>query len=124
MNTSDDCCSIQPYFKVHPGKLESFKELCKRFVAQTKNEEDCLYYSFTFHDDEVYCREAYTNANGVLAHLQNIGPILEEALQISDITKLEIHGPKGELKKLKDPLAAFNPEYWTLEYGFRNIPVA
>ncbi len=124
MNKVDDCCSIKPYFKVHLGKLDSFKKLCERFVDQTKKEDNCLYYSFTFHDDEVYCREAYSDADGVLAHLQNVGPLLEEALKIADLTKLEIHGPEKELKKLEDPLAPFHPVFWTLEYGFRNVPVS
>jgi len=28
MATSDTCCTIVPYFKVHDGKLEDFKTGC------------------------------------------------------------------------------------------------
>jgi len=32
---------------------------------------------------------------------------------------LEIHGPEQELSKLKQPLSAFSPNYFTLLYGIR-----
>ncbi len=54
-----------------------------------------------------------------LLNLENVGAILEEALKISDLTRLEIHGPEEELAKLRDPLANLKPEFFTLEYGFR-----
>jgi hypothetical protein len=37
-----------------------------------------------------------------------------------EITDLQIHGPEEELAKLREPLKDFGPNYWTLEYGFRN----
>ena len=37
----------------------------------------------------------------------------------SEITRLEVHGPESELDKLREPLAALNPQFFTLEYGFR-----
>jgi hypothetical protein len=51
--------------------------------------------------------------------IDNVGAILQEALTISDLTRLEIHGPEEELAKLRDPLASLKPEFFTLEYGFR-----
>ena len=36
--------SLHPYFKAHPGKLETIKALLPRFVASsTKTEEHCFY---------------------------------------------------------------------------------
>lgn len=55
----------------------------------------------------------------MLAHLENVGPPLEEALQIAAITRLEIHGPGEEVAKLRVPLADLQPRFFTLEYGFR-----
>jgi len=69
--------------------------------------------------NQAHCREGYEDAEGVLAHLENVGSLLEEALTISDLTRLEIHGPERELAKLREPLAALNPEFFTLEFGFR-----
>lgn len=120
MATEDTCCTIVPYFKVHDGKLPAFRSLCEQFVAKTRAEPECLYYGFSFDGDQIHCREGYTNAEGLLAHLENVGPLLQEALKISDITRLEVHGPETELTKLRQPLAELNPQFFTLEYGFRN----
>ena len=120
MTTQDTCCSIAPYFRVHEGRLEEFKSLCERFVARTREEPKCLYYGFSFLDDAAHCREGYRDAEGLLAHLDNVGSLLEEALQIADLTRLEIHGPARELQKLREPLSNLNPEFYSLEFGFRN----
>jgi len=120
MATDDKCVTIHPYFKVHEGQLDAFRSFCERFVEMTSSEEACLYYGFSFDGDQVHCREGYRGADGLLAHLGNVGPTLQESLEIADITRLEVHGPASELDKLKEPLADFNPHYFELEYGIRN----
>lgn len=119
MATQDTCCSIVPYFRVGAGKLGEFKGLCEQFMEKTRNEPKCLYYGFSFCGDEVHCREGYVDAQGTLAHLDNVGPLLQEALKISELTRLEVHGPEPELAKLRQPLAELNPQFFALEYGFR-----
>ena len=119
MATQDKCCTIVPYFKVHEGKLDTFKAMCEQFMEKTETESKCLYYGFSFDGDQVHCREGYEDAEGLLAHLENVGALLQEALKIADITRLEVHGPEQELSKLRAPLAALNPQFFTLEYGFR-----
>lgn len=119
MSLSDTCCTIVPYFKVSEGNLEAFKALCERLLEKTQNESKCLYYGFSFDGHEVHCREGYEDAEGLLAHLQNVAPLVDEALTLSELTCLEIHGPEAELAKLRGPLAALNPQFFTLELGFR-----
>lgn len=119
MATQDRCCTIVPYFKVKAGKLDAFRALCERFVDRTKAEPACLYYGFSFDGDQAHCREGYEGADGLLAHLQNVGALLKEALEIADIARLEVHGPAAELAKLRKPLADLKPQFFTLEYGFR-----
>lgn len=119
MRTQDSIVSIYPYFKVSDGKLDDFKTLCERFLAATRQEPKCVYYGFSFHENDVHCREGYEGAEGLLTHLSNVGPILAEALKIAQLTRLEIHGAAEELAKLKDPLSNLQPTYFTLEYGFR-----
>ncbi|MCP4391744.1 MAG: hypothetical protein GY802_25845 [Gammaproteobacteria bacterium] len=119
MPTQDTCCSIVPYFKIHQGQLDNFKGLCEQFVTLTDNEVKCLYYGFCFDGDQAHCREGYQDAEGLLAHLDNVGAVLAEALKIADLTRLEIHGPEQELAKLREPLTDLNPQYFVLEYGFR-----
>ncbi|GJM04384.1 MAG: hypothetical protein DHS20C09_03750 [marine bacterium B5-7] len=120
MATQDTCCTLVPYFKVSEGKLDEFKVICEQFMEITeKNEPNCLYYGFSIKDDVVHCREGYANAEGLLAHIENAGALLGEALKICEIARLEVHGPEAELAKLRGPLADLNPEFYVLEYGFR-----
>ena len=44
MSTTDTCCSIVPYFYVSDENMSSFKALCEEFVAQSSDEDLCLYY--------------------------------------------------------------------------------
>jgi len=119
MATKDTCCTIVPYFKVHAGKIDAFRNLCERFVAKSSSEPKCLYYGFSFDGDEVHCREGYVDAEGAMHHLENIGMLLNEALTLADVSRLEIHGPAAELDKLRASLDPLKPRYFTLEYGFR-----
>jgi quinol monooxygenase YgiN len=107
--------SLHPYFKVHPGKLEAVKAGFPRFVEKTATEKENLFYGFTINGDEILCREAYESAEGLLAHVENIGALLAEMLTMADLTRVEVHGPASELEKLKAPLAHLNPKWFTLE---------
>jgi len=109
--------SIHPYFKVHPGKLDAARALLPKFIAKTSTESKCLYYEFTSREDVVFCREGYADAEGALAHLANVGDELGQMLQISDLLRLEIHGPAAEIEKLKAPLADHHPEWFVYEAG-------
>jgi len=119
MATTDRCCTIVPYFQVREGQMAAFRELCEQFVEKTRTEPKCLYYGFSFAGDRAHCREGYEDAAGLLAHLENVDALLKQALQISDLIRLEIHGPEAELAQLREPLAALKPEFFSLEYGFR-----
>lgn len=104
--------SLHPYFKAHSGKLETCKALLPRFVEKTATEEKVLYYEFTLNGDEIFCREAYVDAEGTLAHLSNVGGLLAEMLQNADLVRIELHGPENELEKLKGPLAHLNAAWF------------
>ena len=119
MASTDPCVTLVPYFKVEGGKLDDFRALCERFVMLTQNEAGCLHYAFSFNGDEVHCREGYRDGPAVLAHLENVGAVLQEALGISKITRLEVHGPAAQLEVLREPLAGLAPQWFTVEYGFR-----
>jgi quinol monooxygenase YgiN len=115
MSTLSNFVSLHPYFKVHPGKLEAVKAGFPRFVEKTASEKENLFYSFSIRGDEIFCREGYTDAEGVLGHLDNVGALLAEMLTMSDLTRVEIHGPAAELEKLKGPLAHLNPAWFAIE---------
>lgn len=111
--------SLHPYFKVHPGKLADFKTGMQAMVEKTRAEAKNLFYDFTVNAaaDEVFCREAYTDAAGLLAHLENVDALLKEALTLADLVRLEVHGPADELAKLKAPLADFKPAWFAHACG-------
>ena len=115
MSALSNFVSLHPYFKVHPGKLETVKAGFPRFVEKTATEKKNLFYGFTISGDEIFCREGYTDAEGVLAHLDNVGALLTEMLTVADLTRLEVHGPAAELSKLKEPLAHLNPAWFTIQ---------
>ncbi len=110
--------SLHPYFKANDeAGLAAFKALMPKFIERTSTEAGCLYYDFTINGDEVYCREAYTDASATLAHLENVGAVLEEAMTHAPLTRLEVHGPAAELDKLREPFAGMSPVYFTFEAG-------
>ncbi len=115
----DTCCTLVPYFQVQPGQLEAFKALGPRFVERTRSEPGCVHYCFSFDGDTAHCREGYDDAAAVLAHLDNVGALLGEALKIAKITRLEVHGPAAEIDKLRGPLAQLKPQFFVLEEGIR-----
>jgi quinol monooxygenase YgiN len=109
--------SIHPYFKVHEGKLNDFKDLLPRFISATAAEEKCYWYDFTICGDIVHCREAYEGAEGLLAHVANVEALIGEALGMSELLRIEVHGPLDELEKLQEPLAELNPDYFGFHSG-------
>ena len=115
----DTCCTLVPYFKIADDQLAAFKAIGERFVAKTRTETGCLHYAFSFAGQEAHCREGYDDAAGMLAHLENVGALLQEVLKISEITRLEVHGPAAELAKLREPLAGLNPKFFELAAGIR-----
>ena len=119
MTSLDTCCTLVPYFKVNEGQLEASKALCVRFEAQTRKEPGCVHYAFSFDGDVAHCREGYDDAAALLVHLDGVGAILQEALKIAAIARLEVHAPAAELAKLREPLAGLNPAFFTVAAGFR-----
>lgn len=109
--------SLHPYFKAHPGKIDAFRALFPKFVEKTAPEKGCLHYGFSVNGDEVFCREAYRSAEDVLTHLENVNALLQEALNLSDLTRIEVHGPAEELDKLRLPMAALSPAFFVYEAG-------
>jgi quinol monooxygenase YgiN len=107
-----------PYFEIPPRNLARFRAFCEEFIARTRNEPKCLYYGFSFNGTRAHCRECYADADGVLAHLENVADLNARALHLASIVRYEVHGPREELEKLRGPLALLNPEFFVVELGF------
>lgn len=109
--------TIHPYFKVSDENLDAFKAKLPSFVEKTQAEPACLFYDFTINGNIVFCREGYVGAEGALAHLDNVGEMLQEALGMSELIRLEIHGSPEELDKMREPLADLNPDWFVFNCG-------
>lgn len=107
--------SLHPYFRAHPGKIEAAKSVFRQFVERTATENENLFYGFTVSGDEIFCREAYESAEGLLAHLENVAAPLSQMLKFADLIRVEVHGPADQLEKLREPMAHLNPACFALE---------
>lgn len=119
MFVTDTCCTLVPYFEVPDDQMGAFKGLCPQFVEKTRTESGCMHYAFSFSGNTAHCREGYANAEAVLAHLDNVGALLGEALKLAKIIRLEVHAPSSEIEKLRAPLASLAPAFFILEPGIR-----
>lgn len=117
MSSLSTAVSLHPYFQIHAGKTDEFTAGFAAFVERTSTEPGCLYYDFTLNGDQVLCREAYVDGDAALGHLSNVDDLLKKALSISDLIRLEIHGPAAELDKMRGPLAGLNPAWFVHQAG-------
>lgn len=121
MTTQDTELTVTAFFTVKPGKQAVFEQLADRFVETTRKESGMLAYGWSFKADEAHCRQRYQNAAGFLEHVENVIALFQEALTISDCTRLAIHGPEDELAKLREPLKEIDLlQYFVLRDSFRN----
>ena len=120
MSKFDNAVSINPYFNVSDENMEACKTVLAEFCELVKKEEACLFFNFTFNGNVVCCREAYTDAAGVQAHLENCGEALGKFLEVVELARIEVHGPAAELDKLREGFADFNPDYYICECGIGN----
>ena len=59
------------------------------------------------------------NDEHCIEHIENVGDIIEKALQISELIQFEIHGQKEDLDQLKEPLKDLDITYFEYLCGFR-----
>ena len=119
MALDDTVCTLVPYFLVNDGELDAFKALGERMVEKTRGEDAVVFYGFSFSGRHAHCREGYRDADGILAHLENVGELLGQALQIASLERLEVHAPADQVAKLQGPMAELAPTFFTMETGFR-----
>merc|ERR1712144_200530 len=88
-STSYTFLTIQPTFTIKDW--EAAAPIMAEFVERTKTETGCVYYGWTKVGDTLFCREAYVNAEGVLAHLDNVGALVGKMLEAAaTLDKIEL----------------------------------
>jgi len=123
MKNLSQAVSLHPYFQIRDGNLNAFLALMPKFIEKTSNEPGCVYYDFSRNGDTAFCREAYVGADGLLAHLENVGDLVAQFLELSELIRVEVHGPAAEIEKLREPMAGMNPDFYIRETGLE-IPCA
>lgn len=124
----DSHVTIEPFFHVAEGKGEDFKKVVTEFLETTKaaGNKHTEYYGFASSGSgSFYCREGYSNAQGVLDHLNDVGAIVKgKAVPLCSSFSVRIVGPKAELDKLREPITAAVPNavYWELLEGAMVAP--
>merc|ERR1712072_1438936 len=117
----DTHVTIVPYFTVPEGKMDEFKAGFPAFYEHTKAGTAAsgknLYYGFAIDGNKVFCREGYTNADGVLAHLGEVKEELDAAVALVGEGGLDlaVMGPAAELEKLKEALGPLGTKFYALD---------
>jgi quinol monooxygenase YgiN len=106
-------------FSIPPGKMDNFKQVVAKLVAETKKEPGTLEYEYTTNNEEntVDIIERYRDSNAVIAHVTQTFPkYAKEFLENARPGRVVVYGsPSDEVKKaLKD----FNPVYFAAFNGF------
>jgi hypothetical protein len=111
--------TLAPYFKIKD--MEKFKSIWQEDYKNFAHKEDCVHYAFCFTDDNrAHCREAYPNAEKVLQHLADVDSPLKAVLDgPAELERLEVHGPKVEVDKLRDALSPLGCLFYVTEWGNR-----
>jgi len=114
-------CSICPTFTVHDwAKAEPVME---QFIEATKSETGCVYYGWTRQGDKLKCRECYLDAASVLAHLDNVGPLIGAitADGVATMDDINVQGPADQIALIKPTTDAFGTVHYDTCGGFTNI---
>ena len=86
-------------FSIKDGKVDQFKTKAEGYIAAVReNEPDTLVYQWYLSEDGTRCLvyETFTSSEGLLTHLENVGPSLPELLEIAPITRLEVFGSASD----------------------------
>ena len=117
-SSPDTHFTVLPEITVPPGRMTDFKTVMEKFCSAAKNgTTDCLFYGFAEAGDRVWCREAYTGAQGVLDHLAEVKQPHEEGLKILGEAglRVDIIGPASELEILRPALTPMGAVFWELD---------
>jgi quinol monooxygenase YgiN len=86
-------------FNIAPEKLEQFQSIAKEIIgAVNSNEPNMKSYNWYFNDAKSACfvHEHHTDSASILAHLENVGPLLGKILEVSKLARLDVLGNPNE----------------------------
>ena len=112
------------FLKIPDEKMEEFQNLFVPFAERVKagtgcGSEECLYHGFAIHENTVFCREGYKNAQGALNHLNEAKDLLAKAREIvgKDGMEISVIAPKSEMAVLQARLEPAGAKFYELQEG-------
>mmetsp|Transcript_73015 Transcript_73015/g.191404 ORF Transcript_73015/g.191404 Transcript_73015/m.191404 type:complete len:348 (-) Transcript_73015:95-1138(-) len=124
VSSMDTDVTLYPYFAVPEGRMEEFKAGFQAFHdALRPAEEKIRYFGFSVDEENrvVHCREAYGDAEGLLAHLKDVDGPFKKALEIAALQSISVSGPAAELEKLKEALTPLGCKFMSTDAGARTF---
>jgi uncharacterized protein (TIGR02246 family) len=106
-------------FDIPQGKMDAFKSVVSKLVAETKKEPGTVQYEYTESPDHrtVDIIERYVDSSAVIQHVTKTFPKYgDEFLANSKVGRFIVYGPIND--EAKKALAGFNPVYFTPFDGF------
>jgi quinol monooxygenase YgiN len=112
------CPYLSVEFTITPGKNDAFKNLARQLIDRTSKEPGALGYQWYFNSDEDKCQlvELYRDSASILAHLNNVGPVLQKLLETSKLTRFEVFGNVNA--DVEKALASFGTKFFKYFDGF------
>ena len=100
-------CSLQRSYTV--SDWTKAKVAMDAIVEKVSEEQNCIYFGWTRCGDQLYCRDSYSAAKGVVKHLENVRDCMEELVApgVATLDRIELHGPMGQLALCKESFKAF-----------------
>ena len=113
-----DLCTIHAYYKVtdESGVNDALAEL----VKLSRAEESCIYYGWTRAGSKLFCREGYTSADAILAHLENVSACCD-LTKFAKAYRIEFHAPKAEIAKLQGTADKMGAFCFSRQSGFQHF---
>ena len=113
-----DLCTMHAYFTVEDES--GVKDALLELVEKSRMEESCIYYGWTRAGAKLFCREGYTSADGILAHLVNVSAC-DGLTKFAKPYRIEIHGPNVEMAKLQDTADKMGAICYARHSGFQHF---
>ena len=100
--------------KIHPGKLQEFKELQAQCMAVVRAKDTgTLQYEVFFNDDSSECivYERYRDSDALLEHFANLGALMTALFQVCSGSGEILGTPSPQLRKALEgsPVRIYTP---------------
>jgi len=96
-------------------------------VTATNSHDKCIYYGWCTSDDQLFCREAFVDAESMLSHFEVINAGQRKLLEACTQGETQFHAPPDTIHALqKSPVAkAFMPtaQHFVSIHGFEHYDV-